>query len=275
MLEPSKAEIAFAFELLAQALKAYGPLPTRQGKPRKADPAEFMYMQRDPSSGTFLFKHADTRNYVYVSPTGKLEIPTGGSFRQGVFDVFEARDRTIRRTSDQMQAEQVGSILDLALGARGPSPSQKRELAAQVLGTEEAADLYTRMITSPGGDADSLDMQRLRRLSGIEDHVVQEDDGVGRTIADQMGGAGKLKMMLGATVVLIPNGLAIKWPNKHKSKGDLVEITLEPSDTYTMRFYNTSRGQKKLVKEFEDVYFDQLVDIFEQHTGWYLRMGGR
>jgi hypothetical protein len=102
--------------------------------------------------------------------------------------------------------------------------------------------------------------------------AIVEDDGVGRTIADQMGGAGKIRAMIGAKVTAIPNGLAIKWPNKQKTKGDLVEITLEPNDTYTMRFYNSSRGQKKLVREYDDIYFDQLVPVFEHHTGWYLRM---
>jgi len=105
---------------------------------------------------------------------------------------------------------------------------------------------------------------------------VNEDDSIGRTIADQMGGAGKMRAMLGATIVAIPNGLAIKWPNRQRTKGNLVWITLEPSDTYKMVFYNAGKGTgmdgKKVVKEYEDVYFDQLVDIFEKQTGWYLRM---
>lgn len=150
------------------------------------------------------------------------------------------------------------------------------------LSDREAADLYAQIITaSPTRKSYEVeaDIDRLRRMSGISDPVVapvkesvNEDDSIGRTIADQMGGAGKMRAMLGATLVAIPNGLAIKWPNKQRTKGNLVEITLEPSDTYKMVFYNAGKGGKKLVKEYEDVYFDQLVDIFEKQTGWYVRM---
>jgi len=87
MPEPSQAETTYAFERLTKALKAYGPLPTEKGKPRVAQANEFMYMQQT-SDGTFQFKHADTRNYVFVRPTGKLEIPKGGSFQLGFFDSF-------------------------------------------------------------------------------------------------------------------------------------------------------------------------------------------
>ena len=146
------------------------------------------------------------------------------------------------------------------------------------LDDKAAAELYTQMVTASPARRENTpeaDLERLRQLSGMPKETkesVNEDDSIGRTIADQMGGAGKMRAMLGATVTAIPNGLAIKWPNKQKTKGDLVEITLEPSDTYTMRFYNSSRGGKKLVKEYDDVYFDQLVSTFEDWSGWRLSL---
>jgi hypothetical protein len=93
------------------------------------------------------------------------------------------------------------------------------------------------------------------------------------TIAEQMGGLRRLKMMLGAEVYAKPNGLAFKWPARQRSRGNYVEITLQPSDTYNMEFFNASRAGKKSVKIFRDIYNDQLVDAFEKQTGWYLKMG--
>ena len=44
-----------------------------------------------------------------------------------------------------------------------------------------------------------------------------------------------------------------------------LKVVLEPSDTYTLTFY---RGLK-VAKTFEDVYCDQLRDIFTEVTGMY------
>ena len=94
-----------------------------------------------------------------------------------------------------------------------------------------------------------------------------------QTIAEQMGGVRRLKMMLGASFVGAVNGktLGIKWPNKKRSTGNYVEISLRGDDTYDMEFFNVSGSMKKSVKKYSMIYFDQLVDIFERQTGWYLR----
>ena len=106
----------------------------------------------------------------------------------------------------------------------------------------------------------------------IKASIRRADDGVGRIILDQMGGAGRIRAMLGATMVLIPHGVMIKWPSREPSRGNLVEITLDPSDTYNLTFFNATRGTKKVVKKYDDIYFDQLVELFERQTGLYLRL---
>jgi hypothetical protein len=97
---------------------------------------------------------------------------------------------------------------------------------------------------------------------------------VAKTIAEQMGGVRRLKMMLGAQVTALSGGkgLGIKWPNKKRSKGNYVEITLRGNDTYTMEFFNVSTQARKSVKTYRGVHFDQLAEIFEKQTGWYLRI---
>lgn len=110
MSEPTKAEAAFAYERLTKALKDYGPLPTEKGKPRVVKANEFMYMQMH-LDGAFQFKHSDTRNYVFVKPTGKLEIPKGGSFMLGFFDSFqEDVELTQFRRLSTLQSERAQSL---------------------------------------------------------------------------------------------------------------------------------------------------------------------
>ena len=94
------------------------------------------------------------------------------------------------------------------------------------------------------------------------------DEEVAKTIAQQMGGIGKLKVMLGATVMAAPNGLKIKWPNKQRSKGNVCVVTLTPADEYDMEFFN---GEKS-VKKYEGLYAEDLKRVFEQWTGWYLSL---
>lgn len=129
------------------------------------------------------------------------------------------------------------------------------------------------------------DAAEFRRLSGVrtapaappapeEKTEAKLNEDVADVIAQQMGGVGKLKVMLGAKVMKSGDTLVIKWPNKERSKGNLCEIKLEGDDTYTMSFFNASGANKKLVKEYTGIYADQLKKTFESQTGWYLSMGG-
>ena len=118
-------------------------------------------------------------------------------------------------------------------------------------------------------------MYEQRRLAGLEDiqEPVQEDDNIGRTILHQMGGVGRLRAMTGASQFrLLPKGVGIKFPNKKRSRGNYVEVTLRPDDTYNMVFSNVSVKGVKVVKKYTMVYNDQLISIFENQTGLYLRL---
>lgn len=100
-----------------------------------------------------------------------------------------------------------------------------------------------------------------------ESRLVEADDAtIAKTIALQMGG--KLKAMLGATLMVVPSGLKIQWPNKKRSLGNVCVVTLRPDDTYDMEFFNGSKS----VKKFEGLYAEDLVSTFEKHTGWYLSL---
>ena len=51
---------------------------------------------------------------------------------------------------------------------------------------------------------------------------------IGRTIIQQMGGWGKIRMMTGAkSVKWLPKGVAFQWPSRHRSKGNYVEVAAQ------------------------------------------------
>ena len=95
------------------------------------------------------------------------------------------------------------------------------------------------------------------------------DQEVAKTIIQQMGG--RLKAMLGATLMSSPDSLTIKWPNKKRSLGNVCRITLRPDDTYDMEFFNGAKS----VKKFEGLYAEDLKRTFEDHTGWRVTLEGR
>lgn len=99
---------------------------------------------------------------------------------------------------------------------------------------------------------------------------------VGQTILEQMGGAGKLRAMVGGTPVLLDNGLFFGF--KGCRKANRVQITLRGNDTYTMTFYKFSpktldcRTVGDDAGERSGVYANQLISLFEQFTGLTLRL---
>lgn len=73
------------FALLEEVLKTT-QLPTQTGSARTASAEEFMLMAPTPKGGWWQFKHAHTRNYLFVHESGKVNIPTGQPFMLGYFD---------------------------------------------------------------------------------------------------------------------------------------------------------------------------------------------
>jgi hypothetical protein len=117
--------------------------------------------------------------------------------------------------------------------------------------------------------------QAQRYLMATEDMSKQASQ-VGKTIIEQMGGR-RLAMMLGVKkFTLLSNGVAFAWPNRQRSKGNYVEITLTPMDEYDMEFFNwTPAGGKKPVKKYRGLHAEDLIPTFEHQTGWFVRMASQ
>lgn len=78
------------------------------------------------------------------------------------------------------------------------------------------------------------------------------DPTIAKTIIEQMGGAGKIRAMVGVkTFIASEDGVSFHF--KGSRKMNYVEITLDPSDTYTMTLYKRiSRSKKERKTTVED-----------------------
>lgn len=173
-----------------------------------------------------------------------------------------------------------GLIKDFEADPKGRTAyAAARKALARALNRFRVGEVRAKLSSKPGmWSAGRLDLHVFMYLESMEPKKLATDKtaigSVASTILDQMGGWRRLKMMIGVQQVIdLRNGVGFKWPNKQRSKGNYVEIILTPLDLYNMTFYNVSTRGKKKVKEFRDIYNDQLVDLFERQTGWYLRMG--
>ena len=94
---------------------------------------------------------------------------------------------------------------------------------------------------------------------------------IAQTINQQLGGP-RFKAMTGAKDFgFIENGLQFKIGRNHRSI-NLVRITLDPSDTYTVQFCRTRKLKVGVVSEFSEVYCDMLQELFTAETGLYTHL---
>lgn len=104
---------------------------------------------------------------------------------------------------------------------------------------------------------------------------MSQENTVATTILAQLGGARRLSVMIGAHSFM-SDGPALIFKFRAKaSKGiKAIKVTLDPSDTYTVRFWRIgSRGlDVRQVAEHSDVYADDLRTVIEAETGLYLSL---
>ena len=98
---------------------------------------------------------------------------------------------------------------------------------------------------------------------------------IANTIIKQLGGIGKLYTMVDANrFVALDSGLQFSF--KGSRKINKLVVKLDPSDTYTVEFwkiYSLKTGKSpKLIGSHSDIYFDMLVELFENETGLSLRL---
>lgn len=97
---------------------------------------------------------------------------------------------------------------------------------------------------------------------------------VANTILQQLGGQKRLAMMTGAkNFVGGENFVAFKIGTGAKDKINLVRVTLDPSDTYTVEFMRMwGANTPKVISKHDGIYNDMLGELFEKETGFFLKL---
>ena len=88
---------------------------------------------------------------------------------------------------------------------------------------------------------------------------------VGEKIIEQLGGKEELKEKIGASLFSLKN-MGVTFKFKGFIKADKVSITLNNLDLYDVIFYN----ENKIVEEFNNVFVEDLVRLFEEYTNLHL-----
>ena len=92
---------------------------------------------------------------------------------------------------------------------------------------------------------------------------------IANEIYRQLGG-NKFRVMTGAKMMVsTENGIRMRI-GRNKTNANFMEVSLNSLDLYDVTFAKlTKMGEMKSVKEYENVYNDMPVSIFESHTGMY------
>tara|TARA_B110000908_G_C9836695_1_gene263787 strand:+ start:92 stop:391 length:300 start_codon:yes stop_codon:yes gene_type:complete len=94
---------------------------------------------------------------------------------------------------------------------------------------------------------------------------------IATTILQQLGG-NKFAVMTGSkNFIAGKNSLSMKL-SRNSSKCNYLRITLNGKDLYDIEFISIRGSVIKTKEAFNDVYNDQLVNIFESTTGLYTRL---
>ena len=96
--------------------------------------------------------------------------------------------------------------------------------------------------------------------------VKMHDTQVAETILQQLGGRRFIVMTGSKNFVAVENGLIMTLV-RNKSGANRLSIMLTPMDTYYMRFFKIRAGRLVEVADFDDVYCDQLQELFTSVTG--------
>ena len=97
------------------------------------------------------------------------------------------------------------------------------------------------------------------------------DHHVAKTIQQQIGH--RAFVMLGAKKFVAKKDGLIFRIGRNDKKVNMIEITLTPSDTYSVRFLY-ARGLKMTERSsFDDVYVGMLHELIESETGMYTSLG--
>jgi hypothetical protein len=98
---------------------------------------------------------------------------------------------------------------------------------------------------------------------------------IAKTILAQLGGNRFIAMTGAKNFTGYPDALMFSLPGAGgftKNGINIVKITLTPADTYTMEFTRRRGSKFTTINVTEDVYWEDLTEIFRQVTGLETRV---
>ena len=95
---------------------------------------------------------------------------------------------------------------------------------------------------------------------------------VAKTILSQLGG-NKFAAMTGAkNFVDCGDALSMRI-GRNKTSSNYLKVTLNSMDLYDMKFSRVSpKGGERSITEYNNIFNDQLGEVFEKHTGCYTKL---
>jgi len=96
--------------------------------------------------------------------------------------------------------------------------------------------------------------------------------GVAKEILRQLGGNKFIAMTGAKNFGVTENSLNFKI-GKNSSSANWVKVVLNGKDLYDVSFFQIRRHKIKTLKTYNDIYNDQLRDIFTDFTGLYTSLG--
>ena len=92
---------------------------------------------------------------------------------------------------------------------------------------------------------------------------------IANTIYRQLGG-NRVRVMTGAKNLTSHEFALSMRIGRNKTNANFMIVELNGNDLYDVTFAKvTKMGEMKSVREYNDVYNDMLVSLFESHTGMY------
>lgn len=99
------------------------------------------------------------------------------------------------------------------------------------------------------------------------------DTEIAETIISQLGGQGRLHIMIGAhSFYSDTRALCFKFKARAKNGAKAIKVTLDADDTYTLEMWSMRGLNVKKVTELSGLYFDSLKGAIERATGLALSL---
>ena len=104
--------------------------------------------------------------------------------------------------------------------------------------------------------------------------IVEEDTNVAMEILRQLGGNKFIAMTGAKNMIRDDNEKSLRFKiGRNSSKANWVKIVLNGMDTYDVSFMQFRNNEMKTLKTYNNIYNDQLQNIFTDYTGMQTSLG--